>query len=93
MHFDLRSIIEEPPSRDLLVAASIQLGDRKYLFNTSGLSYRKLGAKVIKNFSDEMAFDALVADPKLIKRPVLIDQNENFLVGFNESIWTSTLMP
>ncbi len=92
LDFDLISIIENPPSRDLLLAASIQLGGRKYLFNTSGISYRKLGAKFIKELSDDKAFDALESDPKLIKRPFLIQNNQRFLIGFNESIWAAALL-
>ena len=90
--YELIDIIENPPDRDLLVAAAKQLGDRKYLFNTSGISYRKLGSKVVKAFSDDEAFQSLVKDPKLIKRPFLVVDSEIFLVGFNESTWTSSLL-
>ena len=92
LDFDLIDIMENPPSRGILLDAANNLGDRKYLFNTSGISYRELGAKVIKGYTNEKAFDALEADPKLIKRPFLVVNKNKFLVGFNESKWSATLL-
>ena len=61
-----------PPSRPLLAAAFAQFGERRPLFNTSGQSYRALGAAVVKAMNDDEALDALAADGRLIKRPFVV---------------------
>ena len=90
--YQLHDIISEPPSRLQLSAALKFFGDRKPLFNTSGQSYRSLGAATIKAMSDEEALDALAADGKLIKRPLLQRPDGTFLVGFNPEVWKETLL-
>ena len=59
--FTVVDITVQPPSRELLQSAVDQFGDRKPLFNTSGQSYRALGAAKVKSMSDEEALDALAA--------------------------------
>ena len=61
--------------------------DRKLLLNTSGLSYRALGAAAVRAMSDDEILDALAADGKLIKRPFVISADNNFLVGFRPEVW------
>ena len=59
----------------------------KKLFNTSGQSYREgnFGERV-KTLSQAQAFDALAADGKLIKRPLVF--GDGFaLIGFDESAY------
>ena len=90
--YQLHDIISEPPSRLQLSAALKFFGDRKPLFNTSGQSYRSLGPATIKAMSDEEALDALAADGKLIKRPLLQRPDGTFLVGFNPEVWKETLL-
>ena len=65
----MHDITLTPPSKEMLVAAHQSLGDRKLLFNTSGQSYRAMGAAAVKALSDEEAIEALAADGQLIKRP------------------------
>jgi arsenate reductase len=67
------------------------LGDRKLLFNTSGQSYRAMGAAVVKTLSDDEALDALAADGKLIKRPFVAVDGSTFLTGFKPDLWESAL--
>ena len=71
---------ENPPSMDVLKDAIKQLGERKKLFNTNGLSYRNLGSKAVKAMSDSEALEALALDGKLIKRPLLITEKGQILV-------------
>ena len=53
-------------------------------FNTSGKSYREGGfGKKLPTMSDDEALEALAADGKLIKRP-LVDGGKFVLVGFKE---------
>ncbi len=90
--FEILDIIEEPPSKELLSQAIIQLGQRKLLFNTSGASYRALGAGVVKGMTDQEALAALASDGKLIKRPFLVSPDQTILVGFNQDIWSKILL-
>jgi arsenate reductase len=67
-------IVTHPPSRAQLARALAQSGlPLKRFFNTSGQSYRdgKFGERLPK-MSEAEALDALAADGKLIKRPLLL---------------------
>ena len=92
--FDLEviDITTEPPSFDLLQQAHRQLGQVKPLFNTSGQSYRALGAAAVKAMTDQQALQALAADGKLIKRPFVQCPDGRFLVGFKPEVWSELLL-
>ena len=85
-------IVERPPARAALgkLFKTSGLPVRRW-FNTSGQSYRGGGFKDrLPEMSDAQALDALAADGKLIKRPVLV--GEGFvLVGFKESEYVQKL--
>lgn len=87
---ELCDITTHPPSLQELEAGLQQLG-RSRLFNTSGQSYRALGAAVVKALSDTEALQALAADGKLIKRPFLISAAGGISTGFNPQEWASLL--
>ena len=60
-------------------------------FNTSGESYRAGGFKDrLKTMTDAEALQALAADGKLVKRPIL-DTGSTVLVGFDEAAYARTL--
>ena len=80
-----------PPSAELLRKAYEQFGQVKPLFNTSGQSYRALGASTVKSMSDDQAIQALAADGKLIKRPFVQCPDGTFLVGFKPEVWSESL--
>ncbi|MEI7666520.1 MAG: Spx/MgsR family RNA polymerase-binding regulatory protein [Synechococcaceae cyanobacterium ELA263] len=84
-------ITAQTPSRQELESALEQLG-RSRLFNTSGQSYRALGAAVVKALSDAEALQALADDGKLIKRPFLVTAAGRISTGFNPEDWTSLLI-
>ncbi len=90
--FELIDILNNPPSKKLLISASEVLGNRKFLLNTSGVVYRTIGSEVIKKMSDKDLFDQLCKEPKLIKRPFLYKDNKCFLVGFKEEKWIEKLL-
>jgi arsenate reductase (glutaredoxin) len=78
-------IVQKPPSRAQLAAALEQSGlPVKRFFNTSGQSYRegKFGERLPTMKVGE-ALDALAADGKLIKRPLILG-GDFVLVGFDE---------
>ena len=86
---EVHDITLTPPTREMLAAAHQSLGDRKLLFNTSGQSYRAMGAAAVRAMSDDEAFDALAADGKLIKRPFVAVDGSTFLTGFKPDLWES----
>ncbi|MEB3262760.1 MAG: Spx/MgsR family RNA polymerase-binding regulatory protein [Synechococcus sp.] len=79
-------ITRTPPTPQELAAALEQLGRRR-LFNTSGQSYRALGAAAVKSMDDAAALAALAADGKLIKRPFLVRPDGRILTGFSAEEW------
>ena len=87
----MHDITLTPPSKEMLVAAYQSLGDRKLLFNTSGQSYRAMGAAAMKVMSDDEALEALAADGKLIKRPFVEVNCSTYLTGFKPDLWESAL--
>ena len=89
--YQLHDIISDPPSRLQLSEAVRFFGDRKPLFNTSGKSYRALGAAAVKAMTEDEALDALAADGRLIKRPFLQRSNGDVLVGFKADLWAEQL--
>lgn len=64
----------------------------KKFFNTSGVKYRELGLKEVLNtaIEDEM-LELLASDGKLIKRPLLVDNNK-VLIGFKENEYKENLL-
>jgi len=92
VHYELVDITLDPPDRSRLARALDQLERRQLLINTSGQSYRALGAGVVKAMSDEQVLDALAADGRLIKRPFVELQSGQFLVGFKPEVWSQVLL-
>ena len=90
--FELIDILNTPPSKEMLISACEQYGDRKYLLNTNGLIYRSIGSEVVKKMSDKDLFDKLCKEPRLIKRPFLYKPYKCFLVGFKEEKWAEKLL-
>jgi arsenate reductase len=77
-------IVAKPPSRAQLASALKQSGlPVKRFFNTSGQSYRdgKFGER-LPDMTEAQALDALAADGKLIKRPLVVGKGF-VLVGFD----------
>jgi arsenate reductase len=83
-------ITRQPPSLAELEAALLQLG-RARLFNTSGQSYRALGAAAVKAMGDDEALAALAADGRLVKRPFLVVADGRVLTGFRPQEWQELL--
>ena len=89
-NLDLVDITSTPPSPAELRQAFEALG-RKRLFNTSGQSYRALGAAAVAALDDDQALAALAADGRLIKRPFAITATGAALVGFKPEEWAAAL--
>ena len=87
---DVIDITLSPPAEPELRQALADLG-RKRLFNTSGQSYRSLGAATIQAMDDDQAIAALAADGRLIKRPFLITATGTIVTGFKPEEWQELL--
>lgn len=83
---ELIDITLQPPSPAELHHALAQLG-RKRLLNTSGQSYRALGAAAVQAMDDATLLKALASDGKLIKRPFLILDDGRTVTGFQQAEW------
>jgi arsenate reductase len=88
--FTQLDITATPPSLEELRQALAAVG-RKRLFNTSGQSYRALGAAAVAAMDDDQALAALAADGKLIQRPFAITAAGTVLVGFKPEEWQAAL--
>jgi arsenate reductase len=92
--FAERAIRETPPTLGELGAMLRgQGGDRRAVFNTSGLDYRALGLKdTLSGLSEEEALRLLAGNGNLVKRPFAIDAEGGvYLVGFREDAWERAL--
>jgi arsenate reductase len=89
--FEAIDITTSPPSLDLLSEAHRQLGGFGRLFNTSGQSYRALGAASVKAMDTATALAALAADGRLIKRPFLVTASGRIVTGFRPEEWEELL--
>ena len=92
---DTRDIVTQPPDAATLAAAIRRSGlPHKRFFNTSGQSYRGGGWKdKVADLSVEQAAEALAADGKLIKRPLVLADDGAVLVGFRPDAWEAALVP
>ena len=83
-------IVTNPPKKKELKEVLARSGlPVKKLFNTSGQSYREGGfGERLPSMSESEALDALAADGKLIKRPLVIGP-DYALVGFEEKAYRS----
>ncbi len=86
LNYELIDISIIPPTKDLLGMALRKFKNKKMLFNTSGKSYRLIGAKVVNNMTDEEALEALEKDGKLIKRPFIVIDESDIILGFKPEI-------
>ena len=63
----------------------------KKFFNTSGLLYKSLGLKdKLPTMSQEEQLRLLAGDGMLVKRPLVVTENQ-ILVGFREKEWEALL--
>lgn len=84
-------IVSAPPKKQELQRALKSGVPLKKLFNTSGASYRdgKFGER-LPSMSEAQALDALAADGKLIKRPLVLGKGLA-LVGFDAAAYDEKL--
>jgi arsenate reductase len=93
MEYAERDIKGDNPTKDELSRwHSISGLPLKKFFNTSGMIYRDMGLKdKLPNMSEDEMLELLATDGMLVKRPIVIDDN-NVLVGFKQTDWENTLL-
>ncbi|RCW66981.1 arsenate reductase family protein [Saliterribacillus persicus] len=84
-------IVDSPPTKeelkDILNKSGLEI---KKLFNTSGKKYRELNLKEkLKDASDDEKLTYLTSDGMLIKRPIVVGDNQA-TVGFKEEVFANT---
>jgi len=85
--FEAVDIVQNTPSRDQLLDW-IQNSDfeLKSFFNTSGLKYRELGLKEkVPHLTAQEAADLLSTYGMLIKRPLLVRDNQILQIGYRKT--------
>ena len=90
--YQLIDIVKEPPLLEYLNLAIEQFSeDKKRIFNTRGKAFKSLNIDIY-GLSSEEIIKLLLNDGKLIKRPFLIYEEKNIILGFNEIEYTKQLI-
>ena len=91
--FEDRNIIEETPTKDELSKWILKSKNQfKGWFNTSGMKYRELNLKdKLPQMTDDEKIELLASDGMLIKRPILIVDDDKICTGFREAEWREIL--
>ena len=89
---DIKDITRQTPSEAELIEIMNKSGlETKKFFNTSGKIYKERNLKeVVSSLSVEEAAKMLAAEGMLIKRPLLV-KNDQVIVGFKEAIYEELL--
>ncbi len=92
IEYTLRNIKEENPTAEELKLWHKTSGkELRKFFNTSGLLYKSMELKTkLPNMSEEEMYALLSTDGMLVKRPLLIAENQ-VLIGFKEAEWEEAL--
>ena len=92
--YTARHIKEENPSyEELKHWYAISGLPLKRFFNTSGLLYKALGLKdKLPTMTEDEQLRLLATDGMLVKRPLIITDDEVVLTGFKEDEWSDALL-
>lgn len=90
---EVRDIQKDNPALEELRQWHRQSGlPLKKFFNTSGQLYRSLGlSKKLPEMSQAEQYALLASDGLLVKRPILVLDDGQVLVGFQEAAWAQAL--
>lgn len=91
--YTVRDIKEDNPTLQELETCHQASGlPLKKFFNTSGQLYRSLGlSKKLPEMSQAEQYALLASDGLLVKRPILVLDDGQVLVGFQEAAWAQAL--
>lgn len=74
-----------------LLQEFISFADLTLLLNKRSTSFRNLTDEIKNNLTDDVMVEIILAQPTLIKRPLLM-HNQALLVGFKDSQYQETLL-
>tara|TARA_B100000287_G_scaffold275870_1_gene259842 strand:+ start:23 stop:379 length:357 start_codon:yes stop_codon:yes gene_type:complete len=90
--YQLIDIVKETPSvKYLNLALKEYSSEKRKIFNTRGKSFKSIDFN-IQDASNEEIIRLLTSDGKLIKRPFLVYEEKNIILGFNETEYTNHLL-
>ena len=91
--YETRHIVENNPTKEELKEWMKKINAPiKKFFNTSGILYREQNlSKRLPSMTEEEQLSILASHGMLVKRPILIGEN-NILVGFKEEEWKQQLL-
>ncbi len=69
----------------------LSLSNWDVLLNKRGTTFRQLPEHIKNNLSHQVIYDAVLAQPMLLKRPLLL-KNKGLTVGFNIETYTELLI-
>lgn len=86
LDFEAVDIVQNTPSKEQLLDWIQNSGfELKAFFNTSGLKYRELGLKEkVPHLTAQEAANLLATDGMLIKRPLLVRDNQILQIGYRK---------
>ena len=92
--YELRDIKEANPSYEELKKWYEMSGvELKKFFNTSGLLYKSMELKnKLPAMSDEEKLQLLATDGMIVKRPLVVTDDGNVLLGFKEENYKNNLV-
>lgn len=92
VQYEFQDLVEEPPKKEDLIKWMTKYQDRglKYFFNTHSQRYRADNLKEkIPTMTIEEAAEMMSQDGKLIKRPLVVD-DQHLTCGFKEDTFENT---
>jgi len=90
--YQLVDIVKEPPFLKYLNLALEQYSvDKKKIFNTRGKAFKLINFDIY-SLSREEIIKLLLSDGKLIKRPFLVYEEKEIILGFNEIDYAKQFM-
>ena len=90
--FQLIDIVKEPPILKYLNFALEQNSEnKKIIFNSRGKVFKSMNVNV-DCLSREEIIQLLLSDGKLIKRPFLVYEGGEIILGFNETEYTNQFL-
>jgi arsenate reductase len=76
---------KQPITKELLTQF-VQLSDWSSLLNKRSTTYRNLSDDIKNNLTDDVAFEQVLAQPTLLKRPLLLIQSQNEAGTINQEL-------
>jgi len=74
-----------------LLASFVERSSWDVLLNKRSTTFRNLPTEIKENLTDDVMFNAVIEQPTLLKRPILI-KSDTTCVGFKDTIYQENLL-